>query len=230
MTERKKDLVSRVVSRALLPARLSREVAAGAARLTPGGLFGPEFYEEVRRQAAQWQSYTGTFGQVAVLAPAGLFAASAGLNFPDLDIPLLGIGAHRFFFFHSGLGVWLLKKVHEAALAWVGDGEGTWDVVVRKIVGVALAGLAVGVGIHLILDAFNPKAVIFPFLGSLVDGTPVDDSLWLLGNAVWCFKMAYDFFVLALGENLSQVRQWVRENFGHAWQEGLRNTVSGRLG
>ena len=230
MTERKKDLVSRVVSRALLPARLSREVAAGAERLTPGGLFGPEFYEEVRRQAAQWQSYAGTFGQVAVLAPAGLFAASAGLNFPDLDIPLLGIGAHRFFFFHSGLGVWLLKKVHEAALAWVGDGEGTWDVVVRKIAGVALAGFAVGVGIHLILDAFNPKAVIFPYLDSLVDGTPVDDSLWLLGNAVWCFKMANDFFVLALGENLSQVRQWVRENFGNAWQEGLRNAVSGRLG
>jgi hypothetical protein len=41
------------------------------------------------------------------------------------------------------------------------------------------------VGCHLLLDVFQPKAVIFPFFGSLVEGTLVDDNLWLLGNALW---------------------------------------------
>ena len=38
-------------------------------------------------------------------------------------------------------------------------------------------GYLVGVGVHLVTDLFQTKTVMFPFIGSLVDGTSVDDRL-----------------------------------------------------
>lgn len=228
MTE-KDDVVRRLVARRTLPARIAREVAAGVERLSPTGIFGPEFYEEVRRQAAQWQAYGAAAGKLTVLLPAGYFAAQAGYQFPDLDIAHLGIGAHRYFLYHSGIGVWVLKKLHQAAMAYVGESSGSLgDLVVRKILGVALGGVAFGVGVHLLLDTLDPKAVIFPFFGSLVDATLVDDRVWLLANALWCFQMSKDFFVLALGEEMNLVKEKALTYFEPAAREGMHVVSGGR--
>lgn len=226
----KDDLVARMVARRTLPARIAREVAAGVERLSPTGMFGPEFYEEVRRQAAQWRAYGAAAGKLTVLLPAGYFAAQAGYQFPDLDIAHLGIGAHRYFLYHSGIGVWVLKKLHQATMAYVGESSGSLgDLVVRKILGVVLGGVAFGVGVHLLLDTFDPKAVIFPFFGSLLNGTLIDDRLWLLANALWCFQMSRDFFVLALGEELAWVKEQMVKFYGPVSREGM-HVVSGGLG
>jgi hypothetical protein len=102
--------------------------------------------------------------------------------------------------------------------------------VVRTILGVAAGGLAFGVGCHLLVDTLQPKAVVFPFFGSLVEGTLIDDNLWLLGNAVWCFRISHDLFALALGDDLPKVKAYVQENFVKPVSEGLLDAVSGRLG
>ena len=73
-------------------------------------------------------------------------------------------------------------------LTWPAEAMQCRTRVVRRILGITGAGLAFGVGCHLLLDVCQPKAVIFPFFGFLVEGSLVDDNLWLLGNAVWCFK------------------------------------------
>lgn len=198
--------------------------------LSATGMFGPEFYEEVRRQAAQWRDYSAFAGKLTVLLPAGYFAVDFGCRFPDLDIAHLGIGAHRYFLYHSGIGVWVLKKLHQAARAYVGEPSGSLgDLVVRKMMGVALGAGAFGVGVHLLVDTFQPKAVIFHGIGSLVNGTLVDDRVWLLANALWCFQMSHEFFVLAVGEEMAVVREKVPALFEPAAREG-RHGVFGGLG
>ncbi len=214
------DPLRRLVGRWILPRRIALKVAEGVERLSATGMFGPEFYEEVRRQAGQWREYSASAGKLTVLMPTGYFAVGAGCQFPDLDISHLGIGSHRFFLYHSGVGVWVLKKLHQAALAYVGEERGSLkDLVVRKMVGVALGAGAFGVGVHLLVDTFQPKAVIFPGIGSLVNGTLVDDRVWLLGNALWCFQMSQEFFVLALGEEMGWVKEKMLELFGPAGRE-----------
>jgi hypothetical protein len=221
------DQISRIVRRAVLPGQLSREVAAGAETLT-GVSFDQAFYEKVRGQAAHWKERAGDCTKLAVLVPAGLFAIGAGFGLPDRDISLLGIGRHRFFLFHSAIGVWMLGKIYEAHLARRGKALRFRDRVVHRIIGITGAGLAFGVGCHLLMDVCQPKAVIFPCFGSLVESSLVDDNLWLLGNAVWCFKVSRDFFVLALGDDLARVKAYVRKTFGEPHKEGIRDAVFGR--
>lgn len=109
-----------------------------------------------------------------------LFAVAAGAvlcyRFPDLDIPLLGIGNHRYFLFHSAIfpiAVWLLSR--RARGAWV-----------RVVAAALAASFAIGVGIHLFTDVFQSKSVVFPFVGTLVRGTSLDDRLWEGTNAAIC--------------------------------------------
>ena len=98
-------------------------------------------------------------------------SAAALFKFPDLDIPLLGIGNHRYFLFHSAivpLAAWYALR--------------RW-----RFVGLALvAGFALGVGVHLFTDVFQTKSVVFPIVGTLVRGSSVDDRLWEGGNALAC--------------------------------------------
>jgi membrane-bound metal-dependent hydrolase YbcI (DUF457 family) len=107
-----------------------------------------------------------------------ILAASALALFkvPDLDIPLLGIGNHRYFLFHSAI----LPVVAWFALR-------RW-----KLIGVAIAaGFALGVGVHLLTDVVQTKAVVFPWAKTLVAGTSVDDRLWEGGNAVVCWAITW---------------------------------------
>lgn len=106
------------------------------------------------------------------------------IRFPDLDIRLLGIGAHRNFLFHSLLLVAILFLLVRGL-----DARKGLAVFVMSIV----AGCGLGVGAHLFADVFQSHPVKFPFVGSLVDGTSIDDRLWLglnaLGSALFSFAI-----------------------------------------
>ena len=125
------------------------------------------------------------------LLPIIAFATSAVVSavlfyrFPDYDISLLGIGNHRYFAFHSAaIPVLFLVFLHSrrplTALTWI-------------LMSVA-CGAGSALGVHLLIDAFQKKAVIFPIIGSLVDGTFVDDRLWLLANSLVCLVSSYIFW------------------------------------
>ena len=112
---------------------------------------------------------------------AAIFAILT-FRFPDWDIRLLGIGKHRYFLFHSSilplLALWGSRKIRNVA-------------VLGFLAMTFVVGFLIGVGVHLVTDIFQTKAVMFPFIGSLVDGTSVDDRLWEGGNALVCFGSAW---------------------------------------
>ena len=95
---------------------------------------------------------------------------------------MLGIGKHRHFLFHSAVVpltvLWVARKLRHISI--VGSLAATFAI-----------GFLAGVGIHLLTDVFQFKAVMFPFIGSLVDGTSIDDRLWEGGNALVCFGAAW---------------------------------------
>ena len=116
-----------------------------------------------------------------LLAGAAIFAFLT-FRFPDLDIRLLGIGKHRYFLFHSAI-------VPLAAL-WVARKFGKIRIV-GYLTAIFAIGFLAGVGIHLVTDVFQTAPVKFPFIGSLVDGTSIDDRLWEGGHALICFGAAW---------------------------------------
>jgi Domain of unknown function (DUF5942) len=87
-----------------------------------------------------------------------------GTVFPDLDITLLGIGAHRNPLFHSSLSFFVL-----------------WWLVRRQsvILQAAVLGYGVGLASHLLWDAFYYGDVRW-LPGGMVD------RLWLAGNGLAC--------------------------------------------
>ena len=95
-----------------------------------------------------------------------------GLQFPDIDLYTPGL-KHRSALTHSALLPWLLTLVNYPAV---------------------LAGLAMGMAIHILADVF-PKAwvggalVKMPFFGSLGKLSP----FWLMLNCLICFAMALNF-------------------------------------
>jgi len=156
-----------------------------------------------------------SFTKMAIIVPVGSIILGNGFKFPDSDISILGIGNHRFFLFHSAIGVYALKKAYDYYLLHSSSAkkDDTVSKVIKKVAGTALSGFAAGVGIHLLTDVFQPKSIVFPFIGSLIDGTLIDDNIWLLANSLYCFKIAKDVFVIAWGDDLEVVKEYVRKNF-----------------
>jgi hypothetical protein len=109
-------------------------------------------------------------------------ACVLSLPFPDLDIRLLGIGAHRNFLFHSTAIVLIL---HATAQRLRNHGG------LRVLLIAVVVGCGVGVGVHLFADVFQSHPVRFPFIGSLIRGTSIDDRLWLLFNSIAGFAVAF---------------------------------------
>jgi len=178
-----------------------------------GNLFGKDFYERVRKETRNWEDITRDYANAAVLVPVGVWSFSEALSLPDFDISMLGIGNHRFFLFHSAASAWALKTLYEANFEPTNENETFANRVIRKIFGVAAASSAFAIGCHLTIDVFQPKSVVFPGIGSLVDGTLVDDNVWLFGNAIYCFKVADHLYALALGEDYERVKHFVVEHF-----------------
>ncbi len=96
-------------------------------------------------------------------------------RFADRDIALLGSGYHRYFAFHSALVPLLLF--------WAARGRWRPRWLASLAAGVA-AGAAAAFTVHLLIDSFQSKNVVFPFATTLVRGTSLDDRLWLLANSV----------------------------------------------
>lgn len=116
------------------------------------------------------------FGKYFLVAVAALVGAAVFFGFPDLDIRLLGIGAHRNFLFHSAALVVVLYALTGARRRWAGSGSLLVDGIVM--------GCGVGLAAHLAADVFQSKSVVFPFVGTLAKGTSVDDRLWIAANAL----------------------------------------------
>lgn len=203
----------------------------------------PSSLSRVQAQWAAWQQRFRDAGQATLIVPAGLVGLAQGVAMPDLDISLVGIGAHRFFLFHSGLVVWGLEQLYlryyrqmeldaPSGPPMAGPPMAAYRNharrVLMKVAGGLLGAAAIGVGIHLVIDVFQPKAVIFPVIGSLLDGTLVDDNIWLLGNALWCFRIARDVFALVLADDLDRALAWARRHLVSALFPDYRASPSGQ--
>jgi len=156
--------------------------------------------------------------EAGILLPAGALSFIAGLAFPDLDIVLLGIGTHRFFLFHSALAVIILKKFLEDYQTFLAENPSR--VCYDKLLAISAAGAGYGIALHLAVDGLlqGNQDVTFGLPGvfqfSLVEGTLVDDNIWLVGNALYAFKLSNQILVLAFGEELAALKEYVQKNFG----------------
>ena len=221
------DLTS-IIRSSTLPDLLSSELSWSAIRLAERKLseidnseperhtiavLDRDFYEQVLKEAKAWGEGLRIAAETTVLIPSAFIGFTTGLGFPDKDISSLGIGNHRFFLFHSAFAVWAMKKLYDTMLAKQSGQKTSIDRFVNKVLGALSGSAAWGVGVHLAIDVFQPKSIVFPFVGSLVNGTLIDDNIWLLGNAIWCFKIGHDLFVLALGDDFEKVKSFVSDTF-----------------
>jgi len=187
-----------------LPGRLRRKSLEAAARYVERRLAeGPVPEDERLILSLDKLLRQGpAVARLATLTPPCLVGASWGFALPDWDITLLGIGWHRFFLFHSALGVAGLQYLYRRRNA---NNTGP----ASRISGMALGGLAMGVGLHLTVDLFQPKSIVFPGKGTAVSGTLVDDNLWLLLNAIWAYRIGFRLMREAAGEDGRLVKRVV---------------------
>jgi len=200
----------------------------GAGAYGGAGFYDDEVYSDIRRAASRWGEQVVDYAQMTIMVPAAMWTFSTFIDFPDLDITTLGVGYHRFFLFHSASVPWILSKMYESRVSRTELTPGFSDKVINRLFGVMVASGAWAVGIHLAIDVVQPKSVVFPFIGSLVDGTLVDDDIWLLGNSLYCFHLGNRVFALAMGEDLPRVKAFVRRNITESLIGGLRDAVPGR--
>jgi uncharacterized protein len=123
-----------------------------------------------------------TLVKILLLFFFSIIGFSLSIRFPDLDIAIFGIGMHRFFLFHSALIPILLIIIFKIIF--------TLDSTITLIVSGFLGSFTAGIGVHLFTDLFQAKAIMFPFIGSLIDGTSLDDRIWLIVNTLVCFCIA----------------------------------------
>lgn len=179
------------------------------------------FFHGLRDRVNQGLDSVYTTGKMTVLTPVGMFGLWEGFAAPDWDITTMGIGYHRFFLFHSAIGLAVLRRFHRQWQAHLAQTDNSFGGRVKqKLAGALLGAGAAGVGLHLLVDVFQPKSVVFPFFGSLVEGTLVDDNLWLLGNSLWAFKISRDVFTLVLADEAAVARNYAEQQFGDltGWQ------------
>lgn len=182
---------------------------------TDSPLASPSFLQAAKAEVERTLAGAYDLAKLGVLVPVGMWGLNTGMVFPDKDIRLLGIGRHRFFLFHSALGLVMLRHFYNQWHQNIGDNPTWFERTKLKIAGTALGTAAMGVGVHLLIDTFQPKSVVFPFFGSLVNGTLVDDNIWLLGNSLWAFKIGHDVFALSMAKELEAAKQFVSEYFGN---------------
>ncbi len=103
-------------------------------------------------------------------------------KFPDLDISLLGIGKHRHFLFHSAF--------FPAAVYLLIGSIFKRTIVITISMAISMA-FAFAIGIHLLTDLFQFKAIYFPIIGNLVYGTSLDDKIWLGANVLGCMRVSF---------------------------------------
>ena len=109
---------------------------------------------------------------MGILVPSGLWGLSKGIAAPDLDIRLLGIGKHRFFLFHSALGLVVLGKLYRMWVHSTEDKNHLWPYrVVHKYCGCSVGLLRGWCGHSFSHRCLSAKGRDLPIFGSLADGT-----------------------------------------------------------
>lgn len=175
-------------------------------------VFGLESYREFLENSRSFKRDIAILGKSTVILPSLYLGYELFSGFPDLDISTLGIGQHRYWLFHSGLAAYAIQRLHALSIGHLGDSLP--ERVVRKSLDALAGGACLGLGIHLMADFLTPKSIQFPFIGSLVDCTMVDDSIWTLGNSLYCFRLASDIFALGLGKDLDELKNFIWREFG----------------
>ncbi|NLC12285.1 MAG: hypothetical protein GX767_08560 [Firmicutes bacterium] len=215
--------IKKISSKIFLPKNLDRKSWKGAERVLneawqegggncDGFILNWDYYQKVKQRVKLELENAYSASKFAVLVPAGLFGLTQGFNYPDLDIRILGIGKHRYFLFHSAIGLYVLQHFYRQWLEKQSNSQSWSNRVLQKLSGVLLGAGAIGVGVHLLTDVFQPKSVVFPFFGSLINGTLVDDNIWLLANSLWAFKIARNIFALTVAEEYEKGRTFVKNH------------------
>jgi len=197
--------------------RLLQE-AGGDQDSADGKLVNADFLKKANSALKTHKELIKATAVMTVFTPVGLFGFNHGITAPDLDISILGIGKHRYFLFHSAIGLAVLRYFYKLYTESDKSNE-----IIKKLGGAVLGSYALAVGVHLTIDVFQPKSVVFPFVGSLVNGTLIDDNIWLMGNALWAFKISKDVFVLAFGEELNTVKEFVKDKYKGAEKLKMEN-------
>ena len=175
-------------------------------------VFGLDSYRDFLENSRSFSHDIKILGKSTVILPSLFMGYNLFEGFPDLDISTLGIGQHRYWLLHSGLAAYAIKRLRDIANSHLGDSLP--EKVASKALDAFAGGACLGLGLHLMSDFLTPKSVVFPFVGSLVDGTMVDDSVWLLGNSIYCFYVASDIFALGIGKDLDELKNFIWREFG----------------
>src|SRR5262249_61678956 len=70
-----------------------------------------------------------------------------------------------------------------------------------KYVGAPLLGaFSIAAGAGLVAEAFSGAAVTGVPISIIIGGNPLLSSIWLFGNGLVCFHNAYQFFMMAFGD------------------------------
>jgi ElaB/YqjD/DUF883 family membrane-anchored ribosome-binding protein len=80
-----------------------------------------------------------------------------------------------------------------------------------KFVGAPLLGaFSCAAGAAMFAQILNPRTITGAPLSWILGGNPILEGIWLFGNGVVCFKIGYDFFMIALDDQ-EEVQRIVRE-------------------
>lgn len=154
-----------------------------------------------------------------VLIPTGMMSVEAGFHLPDLDISLIGIQHHRYFLFHGPFAAYLLYRFFRF-LEDKYDTDTLVDRVIRLVGGSVASGVSLGIGIHCLTDLFQPKSIQFPVIGSLVNGTLIDDNLWLFGSALYSMHVSREIVACVFARDLASARQYFQDRWNRLTPDG----------
>jgi hypothetical protein len=183
---------------------------------TKGLIFANNMIRQSKRLWNKLSQKQKRFIELGVITSTALIGISTGHHIPDLDMRLLGLGWHRYFLSHSALGAYLGKRFHESYGNFLSRQP---DDKTNKVVGIFVAAGAFGLGIHLLADGSfgildGEKAVVWGIPGvgkidTLIEGTMIDDNLYLLGNSMWAFKIAKDIIVVTYAKEVELAKKFV---------------------
>lgn len=128
--------------------------------------------------------------------------------------------------FQSALPVWGVKKAGEQFKSYldaqdelIKRGELSkaeaeriqFERDIVKYVGAPLLGaFSFGAGAMMWANVFNPKTITGAPIDWILRGNPFLEGVWLFGNGIVCFKVGYEFFMIAL-EDQEDVQRMVKE-------------------
>lgn len=163
-------------------------------------------------------------GKAALTGVSIVLGIRAGASFPALDAVFLG--SHPHWFTHSALPVYGLKKAGEKFNEYlkrqeelVSKGElskaeterAEFERKIVKYVGAPLLGaFSCAAGAAMWAQIFQPGRITGAPISWLLGGNPFLDGIWLFANGVICFRIGYDFFMIALADQ-EEVQKIVRE-------------------